>query len=139
MRNKQRSFTLLEILVVLGIIAILVAMGAISYSSVQKKARDAKRKTDLKTLQQAFEEYYSVCGFSYPTPSPGLSGITNISCPLTPTIMIMPKIPKEPLKDIDYALTSDGQTYTICVPTINPTQGPLETEIVTSYCLSNQQ
>ena len=138
MKNRQKSFTLLEILVVLGIIAVLVGMGAISYSSVQKKARDAKRKTDLKTIQQAFEEYYSVCGFSYPTP-PGLSDVNSIICP-APSTMIMPTIPKEPLKDVDYVLSGDGKTYLICVPTIPGRNKPLETEDdVTSYCLSNQQ
>jgi len=138
MKNKQKSFTLLELLVVLGIIAVLVAMGAMSYASVQKKARDAKRKSDLKTLQQAFEEYYSICGFSYPTPTPGLSGVTSIACS-DPATVIMSKIPKEPLKNTDYTLTSNGQTYTLCVPIIDPNTSPLETENVTSYCLSNQQ
>lgn len=137
MINKQKSFTLLEILVVLGIISILIAMGAISYSSIQKKARDAERKTDVKAIQQAFEEYYSVCGFSYPTPT-GLSTVTSIIC-TSPSVMIMPTIPKEPLTNSSYVLTGDGKTYTICVPTIAPSSSPLETKDVTSYCLSNQQ
>jgi len=137
MRNNQKSFTLLEILVVLGIIAILVAMGAISYSSVQKKARDAKRKSDLRTLQQGFEEYYSVCGFSYPTPT-GLSTVSTIVC-LSPSAVIIPTIPQEPLKNTAYVLSGNGTIYTICVPTIAPASSPLETENVTSYCVSNQQ
>ncbi|NCO89124.1 type II secretion system protein, partial [Candidatus Roizmanbacteria bacterium] len=45
MLQLKKAFTLLEILVVIGIISIMVAMGTASYSTAQKKARDAKRKT----------------------------------------------------------------------------------------------
>lgn len=53
--NLKKSFTLLEMLVVIGIIAILVTLGFASYSTVQKKARDAKRQGDLKAAQQVME------------------------------------------------------------------------------------
>jgi len=40
----KRAFTLLEILVVIGIIAILVGLGSVSFSTAQKKARDTKKR-----------------------------------------------------------------------------------------------
>ncbi len=55
-----RGFTLLELLVVISIIGILVAMGAVAYSNAQKKGRDAKRVGDMKAIQSAFEQYYAV-------------------------------------------------------------------------------
>ncbi len=68
-------------LVVIGIIAILLSIGLASYSTVQKKARDAKRQGDLKAFQSAMEQCYSVNNFAYPTVTGG--GTTSIAenCP----------------------------------------------------------
>jgi len=125
--SAKLAFTLLEMLVVIGIISILVAMGAISYSTAQKKARDAKRKQDLKTIQNALEQYYSICGYQYPTPA-GL-GFSSIICP-SPSIGIMPTVPVDPKTITPYPCSSCASSqYTICAATENePTP-----------CLSNQQ
>jgi len=56
---NKKAFTLLEMLVVIGIIAVLVSLATTSYSTAQKKARDAKRKSDLKAVQNCLEQYYS--------------------------------------------------------------------------------
>lgn len=68
MQNKQRQwgFTLLEILVVISIIGILVALGTAAFSTTQKKSRDARRKADIKALQNGFEQFHSKEG-AYPT------------------------------------------------------------------------
>ena len=66
MFQNRKGFTLLEILVVIGIIAILVSLGFASYTTVQKKARDAKRKSDLTTFQKAMEQCYSLNSYQYP-------------------------------------------------------------------------
>ncbi len=62
----RRAFTLLEILVVVGIISILIAMGAVSYSTAQKKARDAKRNGDLHAAQNLMEQCYANNNYVYP-------------------------------------------------------------------------
>ena len=56
-QNKKRGFTLIELLVVIAIIAILSTFAVIALGNAQKKARDAKRQADLKTLQTAIELY----------------------------------------------------------------------------------
>ena len=70
----KRGFTLIELLVVITIIAILVASATTSWRNAQMKGRDGKRKSDLKAVQQALENYYQVNG-QYP---PSVSG--KISC-----------------------------------------------------------
>ncbi len=63
--STKKGFTLIEILVVVGIIGVLVALGTISYSKAQMKARDAQRKSDLSTIRSALELYHFDNG-SYP-------------------------------------------------------------------------
>lgn len=113
---NQKGFTLLELLVVIGIIAILVAVGTASYSTVQKKARDAKRKNDIKAIQSAVEQYYSVCGFTYPLPSSGTVG-SNITC-ANPATTVMESVPKDPSTSLGYPYGSRGGAagtdYYIC-------------------------
>jgi prepilin-type N-terminal cleavage/methylation domain-containing protein len=109
--NNNWGFTLLEMLVVVGIIAVLVGLGFTSYSTAQKKARDAKRKSDLKSIQNALEQYYSICGYQYPTPQSGV--FVNIYCP-NPTTAILPTVPVDPRTTTPYPCNGcTSSTYTI--------------------------
>lgn len=64
---KKRGFTLLELLVVIGIIALLVSFAAVSYNAAQVRTRDARRKADLNSVKEALEQYYASNSFVYPT------------------------------------------------------------------------
>ncbi|GIK84515.1 MAG: hypothetical protein BroJett025_11370 [Patescibacteria group bacterium] len=63
--NKQHGFTMIELLVVIVILGILSVIGLGSFSSSQMKARDSRRKTDLRAISDALEVYYNDFG-SYP-------------------------------------------------------------------------
>lgn len=60
--RKARGFTLIELLVVISIIGILIATATVSYSKAQQKGRDARRKMDLKAIQQALDQYLGANG-----------------------------------------------------------------------------
>src|SRR3990167_5250220 len=77
---QKNGFTLMELLVVISIIAILISIGLTSFSTAQKKARDSKRKSDIKEVQNALEQYYSVCGSLYPTGVDGSFYANGIVC-----------------------------------------------------------
>lgn len=53
-----RGFTLVELLIAISIIAIISVVGFTSFSQAQVRARDAKRKQDLRSIAIALELYY---------------------------------------------------------------------------------
>lgn len=134
---NKKGFTLLEMLVVIGIIGVLVGMGAVSYSSAQKKSRDAKRKSDLKTIQSSLEQYYSVCKdspFTYLNKTTNQLYSSGITCTdPSMTILSSADMPKDPKAGTKYAYTytNASNTYTICTDS-------METETA-DLCLNNQQ
>ncbi len=55
--KNKKTFTLIEMLIVIVIIGILAAALVPRLQSVQGRARDTKRKVDLRTLYNVFEVY----------------------------------------------------------------------------------
>jgi len=64
--DSVKGFTLFELLVSISIIGIMVALAVVSYSAAQRKARDARRIQDMKAIQTAAEQYYSLSNYNYP-------------------------------------------------------------------------
>lgn len=62
---KQKGFTLIELLVVIAIIGVMSSIVYSSISGARIKARDAKRLSDMRTMQMALEFYYDKYG-QYP-------------------------------------------------------------------------
>lgn len=65
-KAHPKGFTLIELLVVIAIIGILASIIMVSLGSARAKGRDAKRISDIRTIQLALEEYYNDNG-TYPT------------------------------------------------------------------------
>lgn len=65
-RISEKGFTLIELLVVVAIIGMLSSVVLSSMNSARKKARDARRISDVKSLQTALELYYAE-NVAYPT------------------------------------------------------------------------
>lgn len=133
--GKMKGFTLLEMLIVLGIIAVIITIAAVSYASSQRKSRDTRRKSDLKIVQNAYEQYYSLCGFRYPTVPAGIEFLSSpMFCP-DPTTILLPTPPLDPKGGTPYLLPTGGSntasSYKVCAS--------LETETPAEYCLTNQQ
>ncbi len=62
----KNGFTLLELLVVIGIIGVMMALATVAYSQTQLSGRNTRRKQDLVAIQNALEQYYSASSFAYP-------------------------------------------------------------------------
>lgn len=127
LRMKKKGFTLLELLVVMSVIGIMLGISTISYATAQVRARDARRKGDLKYLQDAAEQYFSVCGYTYPYTTGSIP--TAVFC-TNPSIAVAPNVPKDPNATGYICTACSSSEYRICVV--------LEQD-ATSYCVQNQQ
>lgn len=58
MRNKNKGFTLIEMLVVITVIGLLAALILVGLSSFRTRGRDTRRIADLKEVQNGLEVYY---------------------------------------------------------------------------------
>jgi general secretion pathway protein G len=65
-RNLERGFTMIELLVVMTLIVILATMGMTQYKTSQVYAREAVLKEDLFRLRDAIDQYYADKG-QYPS------------------------------------------------------------------------
>lgn len=98
---KSRGFTLIELLVVIAIIGLLATLGVVSLDSAMKKARDARRLSDISQIQKALEIYKDTYG-QYPGNTDDDYGGWDIgNKTYTPFITdlqtsgIMPKVPMD--------------------------------------------
>lgn len=66
LKNKSKGFTIVELLIVIVVIGILATLVIVTFTGIQQKARDSKRKTDINALDSHVEAYYASNGY-YPT------------------------------------------------------------------------
>ena len=59
MKKSKKGFTLIELLVVIAIIGILSTIVLVSVNSVRAKARDSKRKANIRAMETALHLYYT--------------------------------------------------------------------------------
>lgn len=97
----KKGFTLVELVVVVSIIMVITAVGAISFQSANKKARDGRRKADLEKIRLALEMIRQV-GETYPASAAALSPI------------YLPSWPADPISSQSYYyVRTSGYTYTL--------------------------
>ena len=105
---KKKAFTLIEILVVVTIIGVLFGTAAISYSSLSKSSRDAKRKSDLEQIRSALELYRSNDPLAQ---YPDAGNCTDLASVIT---TYLPNFPSDPKSGTySYGCSTSDSDYTI--------------------------
>lgn len=64
--KKKKAFTLIELMVAMGIIAVLITMSIFGITIVQRSLRNTARRDTLESIKLALEAHYNDYG-SYPT------------------------------------------------------------------------
>jgi len=113
---KKSGFTLIEILVAATIIAVLSVVGVVSYTRINMRSRDAKRKSDVEQVRSALEMYRTDTG-SYPGSSVGFNPLsTDLEALVSADPPYMPSIPTDPKPQ------SNDYYYSALVPMGTPTR-----------------
>ena len=66
LKKRNSGFTIVELLIVIVVIGILALLVITTYSGIQAKARNAKRQTDVASVQTQLEAFFSQNGY-YPS------------------------------------------------------------------------
>jgi len=101
--KEHKGFTFIEILVVVTIMAVLIVAGIVSFASVNKRSRDARRKSDVEQIRSALEMYRADEGHYPLTANPTqFVTITSDSTFTTALSSYMATIPEDPKNNDDY-------------------------------------
>jgi len=130
-RVKFKSFTLVELMVVVTVILILTTFVSLSLVNSKKKARDEKRVIDASNIAVALDQYALDNQRKYPLPSsclPSGAGaevkfcIGTIDSVKQMLANYLSPFPQDPLGGADYGydyvVTSDGQRSAVIVKKI---------------------
>jgi general secretion pathway protein G len=118
MRNRQRGFTLIEIMVVVVILSVLGALVVPQIIDKVDVAKVKRAQSDIRAIQTALD-LYRLDNFKYPTTEQGLQAL--VKQPVDPTITnyapsgYLKSLPKDPWGNVYiYASPgSDGRDYEI--------------------------
>lgn len=66
LKRKEKGFTIVELLIVIVVIGILAAIVIVTFTGVQKKARDSERTTDVNNVYSQLEVFFADKTY-YPT------------------------------------------------------------------------
>lgn len=73
LQQKQRGFTIVELLIVVVVIAILAAISIVAYTGISNRANDSAVQNDLRNFANKIMEYHTLNG-QYPTGHVNLGG-----------------------------------------------------------------
>ena len=108
--KREKGFTLIELLIVIAMIGVLSTILMVNFVGIRERARDARRKNELRQIQAALEIYRSDIG-SYPA---SLSSCGSPFTSLDGSATYMTKLPCDPLNgSYTYTYNPANGTYSL--------------------------
>ncbi|MCL4397480.1 type II secretion system GspH family protein [Patescibacteria group bacterium] len=104
----KKGFTLVELMVVIVVISILATIGVVSFTRVQKQARDSKRKSELTAIQTALLAFFTERR-AYP------DGLSELVPDYISSVPAAPKGATGTNLDYTYVVDSTHFKYALCV------------------------
>jgi prepilin-type N-terminal cleavage/methylation domain-containing protein len=104
--NKQKGFTLIELIVTMTVVAVLTVMAMVSFGGTNKRARDGRRSSDLQKIAIALELSRQV-GSTYPAAD------ANGQAPLLISGQFLQKWPDDPKAYRYFYTRPTNYTYTL--------------------------
>jgi prepilin-type N-terminal cleavage/methylation domain-containing protein len=131
----KRAFTIVELIVVISIIAMLSAAGILTYSNQQKRAREARRITDVGQISDAIQQYISL-GNAVPTTA-GAWSTTDPTGPLS-VLVSTGLLADVPVERFNQGTSTRCQVYHYNAPTNNiaTSVGPSGAVGIRQYAIS---
>ncbi len=129
--KNHKAFTLIELLIVIGIIGLLAVLAATSLAGARTRARDTRRIADLNSILKGLQLGHGQNGV-YPTATPSTlgSGAASVLCALGSTVkwaadataancdsnrVYMGAVPADPgTGTYVYKTTDPANTFTVC-------------------------
>jgi type II secretory pathway pseudopilin PulG len=115
---RKKGFTLVEVVVVLGLLFILATITIVAIGDSRRSTFNTARKADIQAIQLALEEYRGACGGQYPD---ALSLSASNGCPDGTTFQyFLDPIPVDPENASSYGYVglrtaaSSGGTNGVC-------------------------
>lgn len=146
-KSRKNGYTLIELLVAATIIGILTTIGVVSFTQINLRGRNAKRKADMEQVRAALESYKSddsAGGGLYPQGS----SFTDMANTLSISNYLSLPLPQDP-KNVSpnvytYAASVSQTSYCICAGLEGTGQGQSPDTTCASigvvgdyYCLVN--
>lgn len=101
------GFTLVEMLVVVGIVALLAFVVTVAIFSARQRSRDARRIADINQVRIALEQYFKGKK-NYPDPSP--QRYCGLEIPLAAYLSVLPRDPQD--TGVSCSVSSRYEYYT---------------------------
>lgn len=111
LNDHSSGFTLLELMVAISVIGILSLIGVTSFVPSLQKGRDARRQGDLRSIQNALEQCFSLTAAQT---YPALTAGSALSCG-SPVSTIMQTVPADPQTKAAYTYTRNAANSLYCV------------------------
>ena len=77
-KTLSSGFTIVELVVILGVLVILIIISAVSYSGIRTRTLAANTENNAKLLQKKVQAYFNVNN-RYPTPATATSNLNSQS------------------------------------------------------------